>query len=286
MPALRELQRDFSAAMLNHAPSALTPHIRGPHAEARALLYANTVYGTLHKSLEVIYPVLLRLLGQRCFDGLARQFIRQVPSRSGDLHDFGSELPAFLADTPLCSDHPYLPDVAHLEWTVHRVFHARDAAPLDLSRLATVAHEQFNQLCFSLAPASTLLLSTYPIHRIWEANQPQQDGHATLDAEPVRLLVLRRNSAIEMRTLTPGEHAMLSTLSSGRPLAQALEVALAVEPDLDPQAAMLQEVAHGTLTDFYLAAEDTLSGLAQNNDQSGKDDHASPRALPQHQQDI
>lgn len=135
MSTLRELQRDFAAAALQHAVPSLLPHLHGPQPEARTLLYANTVYGTLTKALEAVYQVVARLVGGRCFDGLARRFIRQVPSRGGDLHQFGGEFADFLAATPLAEDHPYLPDVARLEWAVHRMFHARDSAPLDVRRL-------------------------------------------------------------------------------------------------------------------------------------------------------
>ena len=222
MSTLRELQEDFAAAVLHHAVPALAPHIHGPQPEARALFYANTVYGTLTKVLESVYPVVARLFGARCFGGLARRFIHQVPSRSGDLHNFGVEFADFVTDTPLGVDYPYLPDVVRMEWLIHRVFHARNATPLDVRRLQAVAPERYKDLCFILAPASALLISPYPVQRIWEANQPERDGSVNLDWEETWLLLLRGSAAIEMIQLSCGEYALLSALQAGAAIGTAV----------------------------------------------------------------
>lgn len=269
MPTLRELQQDFSDAVLHHAASVLAPHIRGPGTEERAMLYANTVYGTLGKALGSIYPVIARLVGNRCFDGLTRRFIREVPSRSGDLHEFGGEFADFITGTPLGVDYPYLPDVARLEWLVHRVFHARDAAPLDVHRLRAVPPERRAELKFVLAPASALLVSAYPVHRIWEANQPEHDGSAVLDTEETRLLVLRVSAGIEMISLSRGGLAFLSALGAGRAIVSALEAAMEAEPGFDPRDALAMQTARGTLVDFSIYPDPlrTLSGIPPNRDQ-------------------
>jgi len=255
MPTLRELQQDFAVAVLHHAAPALAPYIHGPQPETRALLYANTVYGTLTKALESVHPVIARLLGARCFDGLACHFIRQVPSRSGDLHDFGVEFADFVAGTPLAENYPYLPDVARLEWLVHRVFHARNAAPLDVRRLRDVAPEHYAQLRFILAPASALLASLYPVHHIWEANQPERDGSVVIEREEVWLLLLRGAAGIEMIPLSCGQYALLSALQAGATISTAVTAALEAEAEFDPQAALAKEIERGTLVDFTLNNE-------------------------------
>jgi hypothetical protein len=266
MSALRELQQDFAVAVLHHAVPSLLPHLRGPQPEARALLYANTIYGTLTKALEALYPVIARLVGGRCFDGLARRFIRQVPSRSGDLHQFGGEFADFIASTPLREDLPYLPDVARLEWVVHRVFHASDAVALDLNRLRDVAPERYADLHFVSAPASALLSSAYPVHRIWQANQPGADGSVARDSEPARLLVLRGPVAIEMLSPSPGEFALLSALRAGSTIGAAVAAALEVDAGFDPQSALAAHIARGVWADFWLPPDAPLSGIASSSD--------------------
>ena len=125
MRALRETQEEFAAALLGG----------GAHRFDRRLqVYRNNVFVSLLQALADVYPVLVRLVGRDYFDQAARRFVREHPSRSGNLHDFGSELPGFLGRLPEAASLPYLPDVAALEWAWHEAFHAGDAPALEAAR--------------------------------------------------------------------------------------------------------------------------------------------------------
>jgi hypothetical protein len=250
MLSLRSLQRDFANAVLTREGSALLPWLRDPQDEARIQLYALTVYGTLTKALEAVYPVMRRLVGQRCFDGLARRYIHDHPSHSGDLHDFGEVFADFIQGSPLAADFPYFPDVARLEWHYHRVFHAANHGPLDLCRLQQIDPVCYEQLSFSLTPACTLFTSLYPAHHIWQANQPGGNGGALLIQQEIYLLILRGLEGIEFIPLTPGDYAFLTALRSGQMLTTAIAHALANDPDFDSNHSLLQYVARGVLIDF------------------------------------
>ena len=252
MSSLREIQQDFAKAVLARAAPVLLPHIRGPHAEQRTLLYANTVYGTLGKALGAIYPVLTRLLGQRCFEGLSRQFIHQVPSRSGDLHNFGGEFADLIAGTSLAEDYPYLPEVACLEWQMHRVFHAADTMQVNVQQLKKIEPERYPELCFILAPACALLTSSYPVDLVWQANQPEQDGSVEITPGLTRLMLLRAGGRIEIILLSEGEYVLLSALQSGNNIGVAVEAAIEAETAFDLQLVLAREIERGVIADFML----------------------------------
>ncbi len=57
--------------------------------------YRTSVAGKWLRSLEQIYPVCSRLVGQEFFSALARHYIQAHPSRSPDLGDFGSASAGF-----------------------------------------------------------------------------------------------------------------------------------------------------------------------------------------------
>lgn len=254
MPTLHELQHDFAQAVLEHSVPSLAAHIHGPQKTARIQLYANTVYGTQSKALEAIYPVIARLLGQRCFDGLARHYIRQAPSRSGDLHDFGVAFIDLIAASPLATDYPYLTDVAQLEWQMHCVFHAKDEPALSLQCLQEVAPERYTQIRFQLAQASALLAMQYPAQHIWAANQPGCDGMVVLEPDPAYLLLRRTVSDIEMLPLSSGEYALLSALSTGAVLGEAIVCAIQVEPRFNLQNALAQAMTRGLFVGMQVDA--------------------------------
>ena len=134
MLALPELQRLFLAALLDRERSAaLLPLLRqgrAPGVAQRIQIYRNNLFESLSDALRAVFPALAQLVGEDFFRQLTRRFIRAHPLRQAQLHDFGRELPAWLASLPMAADWPYLPDLAALEWAWHEVYHEADAVPL------------------------------------------------------------------------------------------------------------------------------------------------------------
>jgi len=223
--SLRDWQQSFAAALLGTGaiPGGLQ-------------VYRNNVFTSLSEALGAVYPVTRRLIGEAFFHQLARRFIRRYPSRSGNLHDFGADVPAFLATLAETAALPYLPDVAALEWAYDRVFHAADAEPLDVRRLPE--RGPLEALHFRLHPAVRLLASRYPVLAIWEANQADDVAELNIAGGGEWLLVQRRSLERHIERLTPGAFALLRALAEGATLAEACASAAAAEPDIDLAAAM------------------------------------------------
>lgn len=255
MPALRELQQAFADAIFAREPERFAPRLRSTRipAAARLQIYQNNVFISLAQALADVYPVVERLVGEEFFHQIARRFIRSCPSRSGNLHDFGRELAMFLRGLREARHLPYLGDVAALEWAYHEVFHAADAAPLDVERLAQVPEDAQGRLRFRLHPATRLIASGFPILAIWEANLGDEPPRAQidLDAGADYLLVARRDLDRVVQRLTPGEFALLAEIASGATLAQACDGATAADPATDIEAAVGRFVADRTITGFH-----------------------------------
>jgi hypothetical protein len=255
MLALRELQRAFADAILAREPLAFAPYARAGAlaAEERVQLYQNNVFISLTAALADVYPVVQRLVGEEFFAFAARRYVRLHPSRSGNLHDFGRELPGFLAGMREAAVLPYLADVARLEWAQHEVFHAADAGPLDVAALAVVPESQQGRLRFGLHPAVRLVQSAFPILAIWSAHQRDEvEETIDLDAGADHLLVARRGFDLGFERISGAAYALLAALAADAPLADACERALAVQPDFDLAAAMGRFVADRTLASFHL----------------------------------
>jgi hypothetical protein len=231
MRSLRETQSAFADAIL-----------MGRGGE-RLQVYRNNVFVSLRQALADVYPVVRRLVGEEFFNQLARRFVREYPSRSGNLHDFGSELARFLEKLPDLSELPYLPDVAALEWALHEVLHAAEAAPVDFSTLADPENARL-----APHPAARLIASRYPILAIWEANQDEEVPSVDLAAGGDWLIVFRDGLEQRIFRCTAGEFALLGALAQGTTLGEACEAALAAEPRLDLAAAMGRFVTYGLLT--------------------------------------
>jgi hypothetical protein len=256
MPSLLELQSAFVRGVFDPADAVIAGLIApgATGAEAGLAVYRRNALGNHAAALRDVYPVVLRLVGAQFFDRLARDYATQTPSRSGDLHDFGGELGAFLDALPAARNLPYLADVARLEWAVHRSFHARHVPPLDPARLAVVLPERLPDLRFELHPAARLLRSPYPVLTIWRVNQPQWSGDQAVDlglgAEQV--LIIRRALEVTLEPLSAAEYAMLEALDAGGNLGDALAAALALDAEFDLQAFLARHALGGTLTALRL----------------------------------
>lgn len=255
MPSLLEFQRDFATSVFVHRATTL------PASRRSALfsVYRNNVFNNFHEALRAIYPVVEQLVGADFFEHAARRFVPTQPSTNGDLQRYGEGYPEFLESLPGTESLPYLHDAARLEWLIHESFHAAEHTPLSLSRLTQIAPEDGDSVTFILHPACRLIASSYPIHRIWQANQLGGDGVVDLgnvEKGGVRLLVRRRGFAVGLEALTRGEFALFSLLASGQRFARACDHVLQSEPEFDVAAFLQRHVMNATLVDFCLIKGD------------------------------
>lgn len=273
MSELTAIQSGFAAALTPGSKAAsAVPLFRGDPARiARRLgIYRGNAQVNAVKALSAIYPVLAQIVGTEFFEGLARTYAKSFPSASGDLNEYGASFGGFLADFEPAQTLPYLPDVARLEWRVHRAHYATDHAKLAPARLGEVAEDDYPALRLVLHPACALMQSPWPLARIWEVHQTDFTGafEVDLDAGPGRALVYRPELRVCVTSLSAGEHAFLasagaggtgttsSTDGTGRTdgtLGQALSAAMAAEPGFMLDAAFTRWVADRVIVDFRIA---------------------------------
>ena len=254
MPSLRELQLAFAGAVFEpqeRSRIAGAIDARGMDPEQRHGIYRNNILHNYRQALRDVYPVVERLVGAEFFDFAADRYIPRHPSRHGNLHCFGGEFGAFLDRFAPAADLPYLGDVARLEWLVHEAFHAADHAAMALDRLAAVPAERLPLLTFTLHPACRLLESRFPVHRIWQVNQPGREADETVDlgAGGVRLLVRRRDYAVELEAVEAAEFALLQEFAAGSPLREALQAAQAGAPEFSLESVLLRRIGDAAVVD-------------------------------------
>ncbi len=224
--------------------------------ERGAEVYRNNYRGTLHDTLAGAYPVIRQLVGEDFFRLLAKRFIEQHPSRSGNLHRYGSELAQFLLQFEPAWQLVYLPDMARLEWAYHHAYFADDVPPLELTRLATVAARSYEKLRWRLHPSCALLSSAYPVAAIWQAHQ---EGAADLDAIDLgqggdTLLVHRQGLRVEIFSIAAASHHWLAQLQQGVAMGAATDATLEAHPDFDLPATLRHWIAQGVLCNFDIDA--------------------------------
>jgi len=220
VPSLAELQADFAAALAD-------PTLPAPAGSGRRFdVHRNNRAVSLIEALEANFPVVRRLVGNDFFHAAAKAYIRRHPPRSPVLLLYGETFGAFLEDFEPARDVSYLGDVARLEWARLNAFHAADAEPLSVARLAEVPRERLAELRFTLHPSLQLLASRWPIASLWAGDDADmKKGQA--------VAVIRPALNVDLRILPPGGHGFVTALAAGATLDAAAEAAVAREPDFD-----------------------------------------------------
>lgn len=132
------------------------------------------------RALAAAYPVVRELLGEESFAALARALWHAEPPSRGDVAQWGDALPGFAAAAAQLKSEPYLPDLARLEWALHRALSVADPAadpstdpsPGD-GGLGLLAEAEPAALRLRLAAGSALVESVYPIVTVWQAHQSE-----------------------------------------------------------------------------------------------------------------
>ena len=230
MPSLLEIQRAFAGA-LRHPADGEAPGWQ---------VYRGNVYGNRAKALAGAYPVVRKIVGEAFFEAMAWRYAREHSSASGDLKEYGEELPRFLAEFEPTQDLPYLPDVARMEWLAHRAYFAPDRVGLEKKSLGTIRPEHYSSLRLPLAPGCALLESPWPLGRLWAIHQDDYEGEFEIDlaAGPDRILVHRPRWRAQVLSLAPGDFAFLAAASRGETLGAALEAAVSAEWLFDASRAL------------------------------------------------
>lgn len=258
-------QQAFSNALFDAKTEVLAlPMFKGDAqlAEQRLALYRGNLSGNWDKTLSSAYPVLKALVGEEFFAALARAYGKAYPSDAGDLNLFGAHFADFLAAFPHVADYPYFPDMARLEWALHRAHYAANAQPVDAARLMQLRPEQIDMARLSLHPACTLFTSEWAVVEIWQAHQPGgEDGLPQELARANHALVVRPQWKADVLPLSAAAYAALSAVQQGRPLGEALDAALAIDAGFDFGAQLQQWLRHAVFIDIDVSAQS--AGLCQ-----------------------
>jgi hypothetical protein len=229
---LTELQRDFAGGLLDvQQVEGVLPIFKGDFAlnRERFFLYRGNITAIWHQTLANAFPVLEQLVGAEFFTGMARGYGIAYPSQSGNLAEFGAALPAFLHTLESVNAYPYLPDVAALEWQLHRAYYAQQLTSVPLPVLASYTPEQLPLLRVEMQPGCALLASGWDCHAIWLAHQ---QGAAAPLLLPTKLdhlsqvLVWRDAWQVRVSALSAASFAALSALRVGENFGAALNAGL------------------------------------------------------------
>lgn len=200
---------------------------------ARGLkVYQSNGHILAQRALQAAYPVVAQLVGDDSFADLARALWHAHPPELGDLARWGEALPDFLRRSAQLQDEPYLPDVARVEWCMHRCQFATDAVA-DLTSLQLLTTESPDDLCLQLAPGCVVVRSAWPVASILGAHLDgvpsfQEVGEQLRAGLPQDVIVWREGMRPRWRGAMVEEADCMEALLADQSLGYALSAAPAL----------------------------------------------------------
>jgi hypothetical protein len=224
---------------------------QGRPAGRRFAVYRNNVAVGLTDALETSFPVITKLIGQENFRKVAGTFLRQHPPQNPMMMTYGADFPAFLETFQPLRHLGYLPDVARLEQALRIAYHAADARPIDPATLQSLPPDALAGARFTLAPATQLIASRWPIHAIWAFNM--EDGPKPQPG-PQTVLITRPDYDPQMIPVAPGTATFITALQTGATLSEATDTATEAEPKFDLAPALSLLLGTQAITDIKTGA--------------------------------
>jgi hypothetical protein len=183
----RELLGYVYAPSPGEPPASIAAQSKTP-SERLALgltIYRRNLIYCLCRALAETYPLCRDLLGEGNFNFLGKQYVHRFPSRVRDLGDYGERFADFLAQREEVRDHPFLSDLARLEWLADRAVRLPRAAWLDERDLALPASgEERARRLARLRRAVLPLRVRFTVLDVWR--DYQRGGCDAIRAESLR----------------------------------------------------------------------------------------------------
>ncbi len=212
---LAPLQRAFQRHVYRPGAPMARQVAAGPRADAgrRLDVYASAYRARLVEALAEDYPALRLQLGERRFDGLAREFIAAQPSTFRNLRWYGADLARLLGSAPLA-------ELARFEWALGLAFDAADAPLLRGADLAGIPPARWPRLRFRLHPSVQRLALRSNAPDLWRAAIREKKRAAPKGRRRAApWLVWRKGFEPFYRKLAADEAWALEALARGRDFA-------------------------------------------------------------------
>ncbi|HEX5043811.1 MAG TPA: DNA-binding domain-containing protein [Candidatus Polarisedimenticolaceae bacterium] len=184
--------------------------------ERRWAIYRNAYTVRLAEAIESDYPAVARITGAHVFAELCHRFLTACPPYSYDIGRAGERLPDYLQSDPLATDLPFLSDLARLELALVQAMVSPDHEPLRWGEVEAMPAERFAETPQSLAPATILLDSPWPLAALWLAkDQPDHAVDIPLAGHPSVILVTRQALEPRWRSIDADERAIVRGAQEG-----------------------------------------------------------------------
>lgn len=212
-------------------------------------VYRNTAIVACVDALAAGFPAVAGCLGTDRFRVAAGAYVRATLPRSPVLIEYGEDFPDFLAGFAPAAPLDWLATLARLDRCWTEAHAAADDPPLDAQGLAAMTPEALGAA--RLRPHAAARWHRCEPPQAWTLWRDHRaiaeaiDAPRQLPTTSLAALVVRPAMEVRATAITHAECAFLDACAAARPLAQAAQAALAVDPGTDLASSLAHLIRAG-----------------------------------------
>lgn len=218
MSELLSLQKKFQDHLFNSTNEIYNDIVdtKQVSTDVRLAIYSQAYRSRLMEALATHYPVIQYYLGDEQFEALANDYLDCNPSQYRSIRWFGDTLDVFLKVTEPYNLHPYLSELAKIEWTMTLVFDAKNCDAVSLEALNNVPPESWIDMRLTLHPSVHLIQLSWNSMLVWDAiTREEPPCDLQVNTTPVTWVLWRNNLINCFYSLAHDEACALNTLHKG-----------------------------------------------------------------------
>ncbi|MEL7437409.1 MAG: DNA-binding domain-containing protein [Pseudomonadota bacterium] len=202
-------------------------------ADERMQIYRNNFIVSLSEVLSATYPMVEALLGEECFEQMARQHVLTYPLEEGNVAHYGEGFQdTIMQFSQVIAQAPYSPEVARFEWHIDLARQAQyeqsNAAELKpLAALGEVSEEQQPALILHLKKGCRSFDSSYAVFDLFGAIQTGQFEQLNINQLQQGVISIQANGEALCHALDADVFQLLRCLEQKLSLSEIPEVLLA-----------------------------------------------------------
>lgn len=202
-------------------------------ADERMQIYRNNFIVSLREVLSATYPMVEALLGEECFEQMARQHVLTYPLEEGNVVHYGEGFQdTIMQFSQVIAQAHYSPEVARFEWHIDLARQAQyeqsSAAELKpLALLSEVSEEQQPALILHLKKGCRSFDSSYAVFDLFGAIQTGQFEQLNINQLQQGVISIQANGEALCHALDADVFQLLRYLEQKLSLSEIPEVLLA-----------------------------------------------------------
>ncbi|EHI5142941.1 putative DNA-binding domain-containing protein [Vibrio alginolyticus] len=202
-------------------------------ADERMQIYRNNFIVSLSEVLSATYPMVEALLGEECFEQIARQHVLSYPLEEGNVVHYGEGFQdTIMQFSQVIAQAPYSPEVTRFEWRIDLARQAQyeqsNAAELKpLALLGEVSEERQPTLVLHLKKGCRSFDSNYAVFDLFSAIQTGQFEQLNINQLQQGVISIQANGEALCHALDADVFQLLQCLEQKQSLSEIPEVLLA-----------------------------------------------------------